>query len=210
MSKKTSDDATLQMTKQMLDELDALMEKMLALPVKDPEEAGRLPEEVIEPPKMAPTLAATLTLLDSPAPASESETTRDDSHVSAPGPAPAHPPLNAPHFAPVSGMPQHAPTVREPAPQPEPLTNQVIPPSTHRDLQSLLEKIPEPETPIATFWVYRPLLWINQGFDQATTILGPVGALLRSQAFRALLGLSGIALMAGAIVWLLKDALGWK
>ena len=39
MPDKTPNDASLQSTKQMLDELDALMEKMLTLPVSDLDEA---------------------------------------------------------------------------------------------------------------------------------------------------------------------------
>ena len=52
---------TLQTTKQMLDELDALMEKMLSLPVNELEDGSAFPEEVVKP--TASTLAATLTLL---------------------------------------------------------------------------------------------------------------------------------------------------
>ena len=55
-----------------------------------------------------------------------------------------------------------------------------------------------------------PLLWINQRFDYATMFLGGVGSMLRSYAGRMLLGLVGLALLAGAAGWVLKDWLGWN
>jgi hypothetical protein len=210
MSKKTPNDATLQTTKQMLDELDALMEKMLSLPVNDPGDAPPFPQEVIKPPEWTPTLSATLTLLEPPAPGPPTAPPTASSYLSMAEPSSPHPAVNPPHFAPGSPLPEPSPIGHEPAPQPEPLTNQVVPSSLLRDLQPLLQEIPEPPTPITTLWIYLPLLWINQAFDGLTTILGPAGGLLRSQVFRALLGLSGVALMVIAVVWFLKDWLGWN
>ena len=51
-------------TKHQLDELDALMERMLSLPVNDLDEAPSLPKESVK----GPTLAASLTLLEPPEP----------------------------------------------------------------------------------------------------------------------------------------------
>ena len=44
-------------TRQLLDELDALMDQMLALPIADQDEA-------VAPPVTTPTVSATLTLLE--------------------------------------------------------------------------------------------------------------------------------------------------
>ena len=55
MSNKTPNEAALQSTRQMLDELDSLMERMLSLPVNDLEDAAPFPKEVVP--------AAMLTLL---------------------------------------------------------------------------------------------------------------------------------------------------
>jgi hypothetical protein len=188
MATRTTKDASLQSTKQMLDELDAMMEKMLALPVNDPEEAAPFPGEVVKAPSLTPTLSATLTLLEPPARS-----------------MPPHPAVNPPHLTPVAEPPME----QEPAPQPAPLTNEVTPPSVAPKLEPLLEDIPDPETPAATQLVYLPLLWINLLFDQATMLL-PGGAWFRTPAGRALLGLIGIVLLGVATGWFLKDWLGWN
>ena len=45
----------------------------------------------------------------------------------------------------------------------------------------------------------------------ATTLaFGGAGKWMRSDGGRMLLGLSGIALLAAAVVWFLKDWLGWN
>jgi hypothetical protein len=193
MPTKTPNDATLQSTKQMLDELDALMEKMLSMPVNESEAAPPFPGEVVKPPTLTPTLSATLTLLEPPAkgPLKPLEPAQQESY------APAHAAINPPHLTP-------------PTPQPEPLTNEVTPPSMMHRLAPMLEEIPEPETAVTTQLVYLPLLWINLAFDQATLALGPIGSMLRSRAGRALLGLAGLALLAAAAGWFLKDWLGWN
>jgi hypothetical protein len=80
MANKSAKDTTLQSTKQMLDELDVLMEQMLALPVNDPEETPAFPKEVVK----SHALTASLTMLEAPAPFPESK---------------PHPALNAPHLA---------------------------------------------------------------------------------------------------------------
>src|SRR5207244_13738 len=55
--------ATLQSTRQMLDELDALMDRMLAIPVNDLDDAAAPPRGIV---RMA-TGSATLTVLEPPA-----------------------------------------------------------------------------------------------------------------------------------------------
>ena len=100
----------LNATRQMLDELDALMERMLALPVNDAEEPA---SALMEPPaaltKSRP-LAATLTLLQVPV---------DDALASfQPPSAPTSglPGLDLPH----AGLnPSHLPTLRESWPKPK-------------------------------------------------------------------------------------------
>lgn len=61
MSNQAANNGSLQTTRQMLDELDALMEKMLALPVQD----GEAPASVKTAPA-APALTASLTMLPTP------------------------------------------------------------------------------------------------------------------------------------------------
>ncbi len=203
MSKTMPNDPTLQTTKQMLDELDALMEKMLSLPVNDPDDASPFPQEVVKAPTLTPTLSATLTLLEPPALTASPPPVS----VSASEPLASHPAVNPPHFE----MPVEQPILfHEPAPQPAPITNEVLPPSVLTKLAPLLAEIPEASAPLTTQWGYGPLLWINQGFDGATTILGGAGEWLRSQIGRAILGVSGIAMALVAVAWFLKDWLGWN
>jgi hypothetical protein len=184
MSNTTPNDSSLQSTKQMLDELDALMERMLALPVNELEDAPAFPKQVV--PEKA--LAATLTLLQTPPP------------VPAPAPlieTPPHPAVNPPH-RPMA------------VPEPAPLTNEVVPPSLLPQVEALLASVPDPSSPPASLGVYLPLLWLNQAFDGCTLLLGPSGVKLRSQAGRMLLGFAGVVLLLGSVTWFLKDWLGWQ
>lgn len=57
---------------------------------------------------------------------------------------------------------------------------------------------------------YRPLLRINRGFDGAMGWLGPIGRSLRGKQGRNLLGITGLGLTLGALLWLLKDWMGWN
>ena len=186
MPNKVSHDPTLQTTKQMLDELDALMEKMLALPTSDGEDDACFPEPVVKPLPLPATMSATLTLL------------REAQEQA------AHPAFNPPHMA----LP---PTeAREPAPQPEPLTNDIVPPSVMEKLEPMLAAIPEPEGALATQWGYLPLVAINVIFDWATMIFGGAGSWMRTDGGRLLLGFSGVVMMLIAAGWFLKDWLGWN
>ena len=54
-----------------------------------------------------------------------------------------------------------------------------------------------------------PLLWFNQGFDKCTYLLGGGGRFMRGPRGRYFLGLTGLALLAAAGLWLVKDWLGW-
>ena len=197
MSNKTPNDGALQSTKQMLDELDALMERMLSLPVNDLDSAPPFPQDVVKAPHVAPALAAKLTLLESPAGA-------------APTTNQSHPVFNPPHLGlPADagrGMPEDTSYLSEP----EPLSNNVVPPSFLSKLEPLLAAIPESEKPLMWHWGYGPLVWINQGFDRWTLFFGGVGEWLRGQAGRTALGLSGVVLTLAAFVWFLKDWLGWN
>ena len=154
MSNKLPNDSSLQTTKQMLDELDALMEKMLSLPVNDLEDTPPLPlpREVVQ----APSLSATLTLLAPPPPQS----------YKVPEPMLPHPVVNPPHIAlPATSPAEPEPmedlattlSAHEPAPYPEPLTNEFMPPSALAKVEPLLAEIPAPATPVATQWGYLPL-----------------------------------------------------
>jgi hypothetical protein len=222
----TPNDASLQSTKQMLDELDALMDKMLTLPVSDLDDAAAFPPPIVK----EPTLSATLTILEPPSDPAPTPTAphgkkaaRMPSYqtleLAAPQPkmetpaAPEQPlpsPFNPPHFA----LPAEEASEPEPlefeTPEPEPLTNEVVPVSVLPKLEPLMKEIADPPTSLQTQLLYQPLMWVNQGFDRSTLVLGGAGRWMRSEGGRMLLGFSGIALMLAAVVWLLKDWLGWN
>ncbi len=220
----TQDGSALHATRQMLDELDALMERMLALPVNDLDDAPPAPRA----PVRTATLSATLTVLDpsagaGPSPLSTSVTVSTvpaETALAAPPQPP--PPYNPPHFLtlPTSAPPAAAwpgpPSPPAPAPvpapfgpRPEPLTPDVIPPTVLSEIQPLLADIPD-HTPGVEAWLAAPLIWANQLFDAAAeAVLGQGGLWLQTRGGRAVLGVAGIGMgLLAAGLWA-KDALGW-
>ncbi len=204
MSTKTPNDGSLQTTKQMLDELDALMERMLSLPVNDGEPGQAATE--------TPVVSANLTLLkpgEVPSEKNQAESAPVESD-----PEPARPPWNPPHFArPAAAAkkpaPMPGPHLAPPRPDPEPLTNDIAVPSTLATLDPLLADMSESATGGTVVWCYFPLLWINQRFDSMVKIL-PGSGWLRSPGGRMFLGVAGLALTVTAFGWLVKDWLGWN
>jgi hypothetical protein len=191
MSNKTPNDGSLQSTKQMLDELDALMDRMLSLPVNELEEGPTVGEKPA-------VLAAKLTILESP-----------EAAPPKPRPEPAKLPLNPPHFR-LTPSPEETPTTRVAVPLPEPLTNEIEPPRLVPRLEPLLADVPEPAASLSLAWFYQPLAWLNQAFDRLALLVPGAGVWLRSPSGRMFLAATGFVLMAAALGWLLKDWLGWN
>jgi hypothetical protein len=195
VANKTTNDGSLQSTKQMLDELDALMERMLSLPVNDLEDAPAFPKIVVK----TPTLTATMTPLEAPPPVP----------VKAPAamaePLP-HPAFNPPHFLVSEAEPESSAEKTAPVP----INNDVVPPSLLSKMEPLLAPIPAESAPVMTSSCYRALMWVNQTFDQATWILGGAGFWLRGQGARMMFGLSGVGLLLASAGWFLKDWMGWN
>jgi hypothetical protein len=61
--------------------------------------------------------------------------------------------------------------------------------------------------PMLAWWI-RPLVWSNQVFDHITTWLGEPGEWLRGGSGRAVLGWTGLLLLAGALTWAVLVGLG--
>jgi hypothetical protein len=193
--------ASLQSTRQMLDELDALMERMLALPVNDLEDAVAPPRDIVH----MPTVSATLTVLESPVEAEEAP---------APKEPPAPPREKFPSYitdlgaAPKTDLPELSPFDANAIPE------EVIPPSI-MTLPATRALPPPPVTPLRlprrslASLCLQPLLWFNRGFDRGATLLGWPGQWLRGPRGRNFLGLTGVALLVAAGLWLVKDWLGW-
>ncbi len=176
-------------TRQMLDDLDALMEQMLSVPVSDPEAAS----------PVAPKRSATLTLLEP---------------VTSPTPPPVRKPVathvaSPPAVAAPTAPSYYATVPTPPEPTLEPITNEVLPPSLLPRITQLIAEVPD-EGPAPLAWIYAPLWWINVAFDGCTHLLGGPGAFLRSAGGRLIVGLLGVVLGVLAAGWYAKDGWGWS
>jgi hypothetical protein len=58
-------------------------------------------------------------------------------------------------------------------------------------------------------WALRPLVWSNRAFDRCAGRLGASGRWLRGPSGRGLIGWSGIALLASAAAWAWLEWMGW-
>jgi len=214
-------------TRQLLGDLDALMDQMLALPVEE----GAQPVATIEPParSAAPAvtrakprppvhpLAVTMTLLDVP-PAEEME------HAD---PPPADEPVGPPSLessivpaverAPEPPVPStwidESDLVPDPPPAPTHVAPRfatpVVPPAPRL---VVVQAPPPPIRPLPSRPISRTYGWalrLNRMLARRTYGLGFMGRLVRSDAGRMLLGVAGILMGLIAVGWLLKDLLHW-
>jgi hypothetical protein len=177
-------------TRQLLDELDALMERMLALPVEDVE------GEPLPPPR-SPLLREPAAPLIAPIEAPPSLTHRVEMIRS------TVPPTAGPssRFPAEPALPTAAATTTSPPP---------VVASPRWSPKGILARgidVPPPE--IRAAWWMRPVLWSNRAFDRATLRLGPFGRWLRGATGRTLLGWTGLVLLALALTCLVLDVVGW-
>jgi hypothetical protein len=220
MAKNPATDAPLQTTKQMLDELDAMMERMLALPVHELDSAPALPKTPPLAPEEsaltnAPTNQAEVETLPPPQPSAPPRKskladllselkTKPREEIS-----PGHAATNPPHLKLPAESPVSLSSMPPPPPLPEMLTNSPVPPTLLGKLEPLLATIPDARPPRTRRWLYGPLVGINHLFDRVTSGMGGVGYLLSSAGGRTILGLSGIALLLASAGWLVRDWMGW-
>jgi hypothetical protein len=172
---------SLQPTRQQLEELDALMKRMLALPVDGPEEPAVAPPPESEAADLA---------LPEPEPPKASEPAAAVVVSVPPEALPLLPPRRLLSPAPALLRPDGATARPSSADEPERLVTDDGPP---------------PVSP----WVY-PLVWCNQVFDAGTLLLGPVGRWLRGPVGRVVLGTLGLLLLAAAAAWVALDQMGWR
>ena len=220
-SPSPADNPANQSTRQLLDELDALMQRMLALPVQQQDETPPDPAPPSPSPVPAPVASRTLTV-QAPVPSApatqEVVVTRAPTLWTKPPPTPpAAPPrredpfadLSAPAYLPLGAEPllplilqrpkqpaldPKAPTPPRPAssaPAPRPAPVQAPPPA------------PQPRS-----WTPRWVRSLNRRYDRATDWLGPLGRWLRSDRGRNLLGWSGILMLGAAVLIALVRFLG--
>ena len=197
---RTTDASPLEHTRQMLDELDALMEQMLALPVNDLES---------QPPPDAPfpggTVSATVTLLDvqSPVPLDAQTAAVPDAVGES----------ISESKSPLCGA---APRSQEtfPTQRPEldaelgPLPDELMPAALMNTRTPPVQPLAPPAWSITSIYV-RPLTWINQAFDRCTSRLGWPGVWFCRPSGRNVLGILGLGFMGLSLAWLIKDWLGW-
>jgi hypothetical protein len=178
--------APLRTTREMLDELDMLLQRMLRVPVDEP---GK--------PTGPTALAAQLTLLEPECEEATEPPVADEADV---------PPVAA---LPRAGRraPMPAAESLEATPLPAPL--HVGPPQvTAPQLEQMFRDVRVAATTPPPVWL-RPLVWCNDAFDRATLRLGWAGGWLRTGVGRALLGYSGVLLLLFALACALQDWLGW-
>lgn len=220
--------------RQQLDELDQLMEKMLALGAQ-PAQSQSASESVQNP-------VLDITAVEgSQDPISEQ--VNNESPVNpfefASAAAAAHlPEFNLTNVAVDLGA---APTVQDPLPQPEPPPELPLPAPTFVSLEASAEMPAPPvfadfqfapppsmpvleraEMPIVTTapapiepivfvaWWLRPLALVNRVYDGSTGWLGPIGRGLRSRPMRSFLGFCGLACILGALAWVLWEGTDWN
>jgi hypothetical protein len=196
---------SLQPTRQLLDELDSLMQRMLALPVDQLEDELRA--AAVPPEPEIPDSPATA-VKDLPPPANYAG-------AGLPGETDAPEPIR-PDFAPA------AEEIGQPAQSEEAWEDSL--PASPEVLAALGRPAPVGRTPgvflplprpaadvpeaLPAAWL-RPLVWGNRAFDGCTAWLGGPGRWLRSDRGRAFLGWVGLGLLAGTFAWLTVNGLGW-
>jgi hypothetical protein len=208
-----------QPTREQLDELDALMQRMLALPINPPEEVPFTP----------PSSPVTATV--DPSVLSENMLRNSQPGVPEPGPiagvsqpgagtateeralaGPAGP-------APVTEMPQFVPLETSAADQPVaggegggslelPLfeANRRTEPKTQDGARPAHEQASSSQLRLPG--ILRPLILLNQCFDSLIGLLGRPGRVLGGDVGRWFFGLAGLAMLAAAATWAALE-LGW-
>ncbi len=202
-------------TRQQLDELDALLQRML-----EPDSAPAPPPE--EPPTPPPGPAVSYRVIQPAAEAPAApEAKKPDEEQWVPLRSTWQP---SPHtWGPLAQSWQQAQAARgappmpppaDPPPQaPPPKPEAASPPPIIRPVSGFVQRQPEPapETlgaPPVSRWLW-PLVWCNRGFDALTAPLGGPGRWLRGRRGRAVLGAVGLLCLAAAVARLVGDGIGW-
>jgi hypothetical protein len=168
-------------TRQLLDELDTLMERMLSLPVDEHEGGEPLPPR--SPLWREPAAPVLISIEPPPSLPNQVEMIQTAAPSSAMPPATA---ATATSPNPISPAPRWSP---------------------RGILESALNgRVPEIRT---SLWM-QPILWSNRVFDRSTLRLGSAGRWLRGENGRTLLGWTGLVLLVLALTCLVLDMIGWS
>jgi hypothetical protein len=213
-------------TRQLLEELDALMQRMLAVPVNDPSDVPESQGNTIQPAQTTtaalpvkaeqhvPASATTAKVLAAthqagpalPTPHRKPEPEQATVHL------PPTPPMPGPGEVPLGGFWPH-PALQSPhalsaTRQPPTAPPHWSPPSGQRSAQSAARPNPAPHRPADNWWL-NSLIWSNRTFDRCTASLGCPGRWLQGRGGRTLLGWLGIGLLLGSVAWGAGSWLDW-
>jgi hypothetical protein len=181
------------LTRQQLDELDALLQRMLSLPINPsdpnatPAPAASLPAFTppLPPPLSAPPFPSILPIHQTSLPFAEPYPEPPvNRRPDPPMPPPVRPSFPVPVPAPVVAKPPAPATRPTPAPQPLP-----APPAV------LVKPAPIPVSLEPISGIFAPLVMLNRGVNRLLGMLGTPGRLLRSGFVKNLLGITGIGLL---------------
>lgn len=204
----------LQSTRQMLDDLDALMERMLAIPVNQPDDPAEPAPDIVR----MPTVAATLTVLDPTIDETETLPEIRLPHHATPPSFGSKPTLTHTEKMPSLLDPRDLEALPKTRPhfELEPIPAAAIPPPITELAKSEPASAPESDSLPAPLprraggsILALPIVLLNHIFDAFTYLLGPLGRWLRGPQGRHLLGVAGLLLLVAAGVWLMVDWLGW-
>jgi hypothetical protein len=173
-------------TRRQLDELEALMQRMLALPVDHPEEgpADALDTHTEAPvtkgnPELAKSAQADMETQVRPAASLDTAAANSCGTPSLPG------------------------------------TSLIVPLPHERESEAPVQVRRNPVRPVArssrpfVAWWLLPVLWINQAYDGGVGWMGPPGRWLRGTPARTFLGAIGLLLLAAALAWVIHDGIDW-
>jgi len=171
----------------MLDELDALMERMLALPVSDLDDEVQMPIDAFK---------RTLVMQEEP-----------ESYQ----PEEAESPATIPFYRTEAEAEQQQ--LAPPMPvewklEPPPPLDEIAPPATDRAPLPELSDFPAPLFSMRRI-LMSPLWLLNGGYDAFTWWLGPLGRWLRGPGGRGIVGYMGLAFLVLSATWLALDWFGW-
>jgi hypothetical protein len=212
--------------RQQLDELDALLQRMLTLPINQTDDGAADPAPAMNRsaeapsavgPPLAPIRRPQMMLLDGSAPVRPPQT----------------PPANwDPHWN-INLNPQQGSSILGPrSPAAQPPQPQTAPPVWRAETVAYAPSQPEPtpqpplSTPVAQFEArpapraqpqvedptpipLAPLVGLNRAFDAVMICFGPPGQWFCTTAGRNLLGYAGLALLLGSAAWTATGWFGW-
>jgi len=177
-----SEPISSQPTRHQLDELEALMQRMLDLPVHPVDDAPPLAAELAATVKIEPVRL----VISPPKAGSVRESFVTSSGVETP----------------VEPKQAEKPTAPREQAGRMPLKRQPLPAENFPVSPVQRKRHP-------TLWYWQPLIWSNRVFDRGMGRFGRTGKWLRSPRGRAVLGWSGLLFLAAALTIGLLDAMGW-